>query len=130
MKPMINNQENVKERLKNYEAALSKHCWKAVDPFFHPDATVIFAEATYYGKHQVSTAISKTFSMIKDEHFKIYNVYWTMIHENFATCTFDHEWSGSLHGQKFANIGRGTITWVKESDTWQIINQHFGPAVK
>lgn len=127
---MLNNQQNVKERLKNYELALSKHSWQVVEPFFHPDVTVIFAEATYYGKHQVSVAISKTFSMIKDERFSIYNVNWTIIRENFATCTFDHEWCGALHTQKFAHAGRGTIAWVKESDTWQIINQHFGPAVK
>ena len=120
---------DVKETIKAYEKALSEHTWHAVKDFFHENAAVVFVEATYIGKKQVESAISKTFSMIRDENFEIGEIYWSIESELFACCTFEFEWAGTIHGKRFHNRGRGTIAWVKSGEKWVIVNQHFGPAV-
>lgn len=118
---------NVETTLSDYIAALDTQSWEAADGFFHENATVIFAEGTYRGKAQIATAIRKTFSMIRDEDFVISNLNWNIRQEQFATCTFDFEWSGTLNNKRFTNPGRGTVAWLNESGRWQIINEHFGP---
>lgn len=117
----------VQDEMKLYEAALSNQTWEAVQDFFHENCTVVFAEATYFGKKQVSGAIQKTFSLIKDESFLLTNINWTITRDDFASCTFHFEWSGTINGKRFTNPGRGTALWVKENDRWQIVNEHFGP---
>lgn len=117
----------VQETIRLYEAGLAKQTWEAVADFFHENCTVVFAEATYYGKKQVSGAIKKTFSLIKDESFKLSNINWTIVRENFASCTFNFEWSGTINGKRFTNPGRGTALWVLNQDKWEIVNEHFGP---
>lgn len=117
----------VEETLNEYIAALATQSWDAADGFFHQNTTVIFAEGTYRGKGQVGIAIRKTFSMIKDENFVITNLHWNMKTEQFATCTFDYEWSGTLNNRRFTTPGRGTLVWIFDNGRWQIINEHFGP---
>ena len=117
----------VEETLNNYVKALATQSWESVETFFHENVTVIFAEGTYYGKDQVGGAIHKTFSLIRDEDFSISNLQWTIRHDNFATCTFVFDWSGTINGKRFTSPGRGTIAWVNLSNNWQIINEHFGP---
>jgi len=119
--------KTVQETILLYEAALACQSWDAVAEFFHQNCTVIFAEATYIGKSQVAGAINKTFSLIKDESFKLFDIQWNIIRENFAACTFIFEWSGTINGKRFTNPGRGTALWVLEDDRWQIVNEHFGP---
>lgn len=119
--------KTVQETIRLYETALGKQTWEAVEEFFHPNCTVIFAEANYYGKNQVSGAISKTFSLIKDENFSLSEINWTIVRENFASCTFNFEWSGTINGKRFTNPGRGTAVWILENGHWQIVNEHFGP---
>jgi ketosteroid isomerase-like protein len=120
----------VEETIKLYEAALAKQDWQAVKDFFHDNCTVVFAEATYYGKNQVENAISKTFSLIKDENFVLFNIVWAIVREDFASCTFHFEWSGTINMKRFTKPGRGTIFWVKENGRWQVVTQHFGPMPK
>ena len=119
--------KKVQETLMQYEAALGKQSWEAVEEFFHEDCTVVFAEANYYGKKQVGSAIRKTFSLIKDENFALSEIRWTIVRDNFATCTFNFEWAGTINGKRFVNPGRGTAVWIHENNRWQIVNEHFGP---
>ncbi|MEW6711802.1 MAG: nuclear transport factor 2 family protein [Candidatus Riflebacteria bacterium] len=119
--------KTVQETLKLYEIGLSKQSWEAVKDFFHENCTVIFAEATYFGKNQVAGAIQKTFSLIKDESFTLSEINWTIIRESFASCTFNFEWAGTINGKRFVNPGRGTAVWAHENEKWQIVNEHFGP---
>ncbi len=111
----------------DYIQALATQSWEAAETFFHEEATVIFAEGTYCGKRQIAMAIGKTFSIIRDEHFKVRNLRWNLKRETFATCTFEYEWSGTINKKRFTNPGRGTLAWVHENGCWQIINEHFGP---
>lgn len=118
---------NVEETLGLYIKALATQSWDAAESFFHQNATVIFAEGTYYGKEQVGNAIHKTFSLIKDEDFSISDLKWTIRTDAFAVCTFVFDWSGTINGKRFTSPGRGTIVWVFAENEWKIINEHFGP---
>lgn len=118
---------SVKKIFDDYIQALATQSWEAAEAFFHEEATVIFAEGTYRGKRQIAMAIGKTFSMIRDEHFEVRNLHWTIVKEAFATCTFEYEWSGTINNKRFTNPGRGTLAWVNDNSRWQIINEHFGP---
>jgi hypothetical protein len=120
------NQGNVETVMAAYVQALATQSWDAAEEFFHDNATVIFAEGTYYGKEQVGAAIHKTFSLIRDENFAVSELRWTIKSERFASCTFIYEWSGTINGKRFTSPGRGTILWVHDSG-WRIINEHFGP---
>ncbi len=123
-------QKKLEEIFFDYIDALATQSWDAAAPYFHERATVVFTEATYYGKNQVAGAIGKTFSMIRDENFKIANLKWNIITGDFASGTFEYIWSGTLQGKRFTNPGRATIVWVCENGSWQIINEHFGPMPK
>ncbi|NCB39309.1 MAG: nuclear transport factor 2 family protein [Erysipelotrichia bacterium] len=120
----------VEETLREYESALATQSWDAAEEFFHDNATVVFVEGTYFGKKQVGLAIHKTFSMIKDENFVISGLHWTMKRDNFASCTFQFEWSGTINRKRFTNLGRGTLVWIHEDGRWQIVNEHFGSMPK
>ena len=121
---MTQNLDNV---LNGYIEALAAQSWDEASVFFHENATVIFAEGTYHGKSQIGDAIKKTFSLIKDEFFKISDLCWNCKTDNFASCTFRFEWSGTINGKRFTNHGRGTQVWLNENGHWQIINEHLGP---
>jgi len=113
--------------LKDYIDALASQSWDTASVFFHEKATVIFAEGTYHGKAEIGAAISKTFSLIKDEFFDVSDVRWNLQTEQTASCTFCFRWEGTINGRRFANLGRGTLVWINEKGSWQIINEHFGP---
>ena len=115
------------ETIKNYEQALANQNWDSVAEYFHNDCVVIFSEATYYGKLQVGMAIDKTFSIIKDESFKLSDIKWIYQSELFATCVFNYTWSGTMNKKTFSSAGRGTLAMVKTDDGWQIITEHLGP---
>ncbi|PKL42735.1 MAG: hypothetical protein CVV41_11920 [Candidatus Riflebacteria bacterium HGW-Riflebacteria-1] len=119
--------QKLDEVLNNYIDALASQSWDAASVFFHEKATVIFAEGTYHGKSSIGAAISKTFSMIKDEFFDIRDIRWNLQTDQFASCTFCFKWEGTLNGNRFTNPGRGTLVWVNENGQWLIINEHFGP---
>lgn len=121
---MTNELENV---LNGYIEALASQRWEAASIFFHENATVIFAEGTYHGKAAIGMTIRKTFSLIKDELFDMYDLRWNLQGEEFASCTFNFKWAGTINGNRFTNPGRGTLVWVKENGKWLIINEHFGP---
>ncbi len=123
-------QNEIEKIFNDYIEALATQSWEAAAPFFHERATVIFTEATYYGKSQVSGAIGKTFSLIRDENFKVSNLNWNLVTRDSASATFEYVWSGTIQGKRFTNPGRATIVWVCEDGHWQIINEHFGPMPK
>ncbi len=118
----------VENTMNSYLEALSEQKWSAVELFFHEAATVVFAEGTYFGKSQVEQAMGKTFSLIRDENFKVSEINWNFQKESCASCTFAYQWSGTLSGQRFSNKGRGTMLWAKETDRWMIVNKHLGPS--
>lgn len=93
--------------------------------FYHPNCTVIFTEGTYRGKSQIQMTLTKTFSMIKEEKFLVNKLDWNIIQEEFATCTFEYKWLGTIQGKRFTTPGRGTLAWVYEDGKWMIINEHF-----
>lgn len=120
----------IEKTFNDYIEALATQNWQAAAPFFHEQATVIFTEATYHGKQQVSGAMCKTFSIIRDESFKVTNLKWNIVTADFASGTFEYVWSGTIQGKLFSSPGRATIAWVCENGHWQIINEHFGPMPK
>jgi ketosteroid isomerase-like protein len=119
--------ETVEKAFENYEIGLSRQSWDAVKDYFHEDCAVIFIEANYLGKNAIKRAIDKTFSLIRDEKFILFNKHWSIKREDFASVIFEYEWSGKINGEIFRTLGRGTAVLIKENDRWQIINEHLGP---
>lgn len=98
--------------------------------FYHPNCTVIFTEGTYRGRDQICGILIKTFSIIKDEKFLVNKLDWNIITDDFATCTFEYNWIGTIQGKRFSTPGRGTLAWVADDGKWFIINEHFSTMPK
>ena len=119
--------KNVKEIFKAYLEALASQNFETAIDFFADDATVLFREGSYFGKFQIKMILKNTFSIIKDETFEIQNLTWNYETDNFATCTFEYNWSGIIQGRRFVTPGRGSLAWANINDKWQIVLEHFGP---
>lgn len=118
---------SVEETLKKYLEALALQDYELAIDFFADEATVLFREGSYFGKFQIKMILKNTFSIIKDETFDIRNLTWNFKSKDFATCTFEFDWSGIIQGRRFASPGRGSLSWANINDKWQIVLEHFGP---
>lgn len=119
--------KNVKEIFKDFLNALASQDGEAAQAFYHDDATIFFREGSYYGKFQIKMILQNTFSIIKDETFDVKNLNWNFQSDQFATCTFEYNWTGTIQGKQFVTPGRGSLAWVCTDGDWKIILEHFGP---
>lgn len=116
--------------IQEYESALASQSWDVLSPLIHDRCVVTFSEGTYRGKQQVELAFRKTFSLIKNEAYKVSQLYWAIESESFAVFTFNFAWSGLIDGQIESGQGRGTSTIVRHSGRWLLIAEHLGPVAE
>jgi ketosteroid isomerase-like protein len=114
--------------LSDYKNALTTQDWNKVAPLIHQDACFIFSEGTYLGKAAIEAAVTKTFDLIKSEHYLIKNLVWIYVSDLCATCTYEFNWSGLIDGVSEQGSGRGTTVIVNDSEKWVIIHEHLGPS--
>lgn len=119
--------KSAEEFIKQYESALATQDWENVSPLIHNDCVAVFSEGTYVGKAQVEKAFKKTFELIKEEKYRLSDVYWVTKTENFAVFICNFHWSGIIHGQQASGYGRGTSTIINNHGCWQLIAEHLGP---
>lgn len=115
------------EFIKAYENAISAQEWEMIDPLIHPNCAVTFTNGTYKGKSEVEGIFRKNFDLIKEEDYKISDVYFVIEEANYAIFIFKYTWSGLIHGQPAEGGGRGTSVLVKDNGGWQLISEHLGP---
>ena len=110
-----------------YEQALGLQSWEALAPFIDDNACFVFSEGTYRSKAQVERAIRATFSLIKDEKYRLENVHWVHVNPDCALCTYQFVWPGLINGVASQGSGRGTSLLVNEGAGWKIKHEHLGP---
>lgn len=118
--------KKIQEVFKEYLQALASQNFESAIAFFHDDATVLFREGSYFGAFQIKMILQNTFSIIKDETFTVDKLNWNYVANDFATCSFEYVWEGTIQGKSFVTPGRGSIAWVLENNTWKIVLEHFG----
>ncbi|MDW5416904.1 nuclear transport factor 2 family protein [Iodobacter sp. CM08] len=114
--------------LSDYKQALATQDWHKVAPLIHQDACFIFSEGTYLGKAAIEAAITRTFNLIKSEHYAIKNLVWVCVTDLCATCTYEFDWSGLIDGVSEQGSGRGTTVAVNNDGVWSIVHEHLGPS--
>ncbi|PTY38321.1 DUF4440 domain-containing protein [Saccharospirillum sp. MSK14-1] len=113
--------------LAGYEKALSSQRWSAVEPFFHDDACVTFANGTFKGKAALSDVFQQNFGSIEDEQYTISNVHWAYQSTASAVALYEFHWQGMIDGKAASGSGRGTSVLIFEQERWWIITEHLGP---
>ncbi|WP_108124179.1 nuclear transport factor 2 family protein [Saccharospirillum mangrovi] len=113
--------------LKEYETALGSQQWKNVEPFFHNDACVTFANGTFKGKAELRDIFEQNFLSIQDEHYSITNLHWAYQAETSAVALYEFHWEGVIDGERASGGGRGTSVLVNEDNRWWIVSEHLGP---
>ena len=93
----------------------------------HKNACMIFTNGTYCGKPQVKEIFEKNFQLIQNEFYKISALDWIIKKEDYASCKFEFNWSGIIHGEHASGGGRGSMLLTNENGNWQIITEHLSP---
>jgi len=119
--------ETPAELLAGYEKALSSQRWSQVEPFFHDDACVTFANGTFKGKAALSDIFEQNFRSIEDEQYAISNVHWACQSAASAVALYEFHWQGMIDGKAASGGGRGTSVLIFEQGRWWIITEHLGP---
>lgn len=117
--------DKILETFNNFISTLDTQDANKSALFYHKNCTVIFTEGTYHGRDQILATFVKTFSLIKDEKFLATKLNWNIISDNFATCSFEYKWIGTIQGKRFTTPGRATLVWVLEDENWLIMNEHL-----
>ncbi len=113
--------------LKDYEIALSRQEWSAVEALMHNDVCVTFANGTFKGRSAVKAVFERNFSVIKNEQYSISNVFWVYKSDATAVCLYEFNWKGLIDSKPCTGGGRGTTVLVCENGVWTIITEHLGP---
>ncbi|QND84800.1 Uncharacterized protein ChrSV_2574 [Chromobacterium vaccinii] len=115
------------QALDGYKRALATHDWRQVAPWVHEDASFVFSDGTFKGKAAVCDAIRQTFEWIRGEEYRIADLHWTHVGENFAACVYAFSWRGLVDGQPAEGHGRGSCTLIQDAQGWRLLQEHLGP---
>lgn len=115
------------ELLAGYEQALASQRWSVVEPFFHDNACVTFANGTFKGKAEIRDIFEQNFGSIEDEQYTISNLHWAYQSSASAVVLYEFNWQGMIDGAAASGGGRGTIALIFAQDRWWIITEHLGP---
>jgi ketosteroid isomerase-like protein len=111
--------------MRAYEDANNSHDIDRVTPMVAEHATYWFTDGSYYGLRQVTAAITRTFSAIRDETYEISEVEWVIISTEHAVCRYRFSWTGVVGGEPRSGHGRGTNVLVKQDGLWKIQHEHL-----
>jgi ketosteroid isomerase-like protein len=125
--PIMSPAMNHEDALVGYVQKLNTHSWEQIAPHVSERAVFIFTEGTFVGKEAAKAAFEKTFNLIKEEQFSIYDVTWTAVTEHMASCHYEYRWKGLIQGQEASGGGRGTTILVKADGRWLVTHEHLGP---
>lgn len=111
-----------------YSQALASQDWDKVKALIHHEACVTFSTGeTHFGKEEIEAAYKRNFALIKNETYRISDVFWVWMARHFAVYIFDFSWSGEVNGKQVSGEGVGTTTLVQERGRWLLLAEHLGP---
>ena len=80
---------SMEEFIESYESALESQDWDNVSPLILDNCVATFTEGTYVGNSQAELAFRKTFSLIKDESYKISNLHFAIKSDSIAVIIYN-----------------------------------------
>jgi hypothetical protein len=88
------------------------------------------AKPRYLGEHPrrrdaILSAIADTFTAIRDETYRIYDLEWVVADDNQAVCRYRFSWTGIINGQPRSGGGRGTNVLIRSGESWQVLHEHL-----
>ncbi len=85
-----------------------------------------FSDGTaHVGKSAVEKAIRRNFELIKDETYRISDVFWVAESSDFAACIYRFDWSGIFRGTPASGTGPGTCVLARRGDSWVVVHEHL-----
>ncbi|RZT15488.1 YybH family protein [Fictibacillus sp. BK138] len=115
------------ETLSQYIDATNSHLFTNVQSFIHDNAVFLFQEKCYKGIQEIRDYFDNTWSLIKDEDYRIDNIQWLSILDESALCIYNYHWSGFYKGEKVSGSGKATNAFLKTDGCWKIIHEHLTP---
>jgi ketosteroid isomerase-like protein len=113
------------EFIRAYERATNSHDIVQLTPLIAPDAVYWFSDGSHRGRDAVLAAIEETFTVIRDEIYRIDELEWIAADDEYAVCRYRFAWSGTVDGQPRTGGGRGTNVLVNRDGTWQMLHEHL-----
>lgn len=111
--------------MRRYEQANNSHDIARVAPMIDADATYWFSDGSHRGLGEITVAIERTFSTIRDEVYEINDLEWVVAAAGHAVCRYRFSWTGMVDGRPRSGQGRGTNVIVKRSGDWKMEHEHL-----
>ena len=108
-----------------YEQANNGHDIGRVASLIARDATYWFTDGSYRGVGEITAAIERTFSVIRDEVYEIRDLEWMVVTSGYAVCRYRFSWAGVIDGRPRSGRGRGTNVIVQRDGAWQMLHEHL-----
>ena len=116
----------IREFLKEYEAAANSEDFGNVRDMIHPDAIFRVTDGDFIGREAIQGAFEKTWGLdIQDERYYLTNINVVSKDVKSATVTFTFNWTGVVEGRPMHTIGRGTSVIMRNGERLQIILEHL-----
>tara|TARA_R110000850_G_scaffold42454_30_gene108991 strand:- start:3918 stop:4289 length:372 start_codon:yes stop_codon:yes gene_type:complete len=113
------------ELLKEYEQSLSAQIFENVRPLIDDNAVFWFNDGSYHGLDLIEKAFTKTFNLIKEEKYWLTDLEWISKSDVAASCHYQFNWEGIIHGEHGSGSGRGTSVMKKIGGSWKIVHEHL-----
>ena len=108
-----------------YERATNSHDTAQLAPLIAHDAVYWFTDGSHRGREAILSAIADTFTAIRDETYRIYDLEWIVADDNQAVCRYRFSWTGIINGHPRSGGGRGTNVLIRSGDSWQVLHEHL-----
>lgn len=111
--------------MRQYEEATNRHDFDLLAPLIAEDATYWFTDGSHRGIAAIRAAVSRTFATIQDEVYRITDLEWVALADDFAVCHYQFHWSGTVDGEPASGRGRGTNVLTRRAGTWLMLHEHL-----
>lgn len=113
------------EFVREYERTANGHLIGPWGRLIADDAVYWFTTGSFVGKAAVMDAVEHNFRVIEDEVYRISDVEWVTVTDDWAVMRYRFSWVGFQRGEKVSGAGRGTNVMVRRDGRWLMLHEHL-----
>jgi ketosteroid isomerase-like protein len=114
-----------RQTLARFEVAANRADFDLISPLIAANAVYWFTDGSFEGLDAIRHAFERTWATIRDETYRLEDVRWIAVSDTVATCVYRFRSEGTVDGQPFFAIGRGTNVLVRGREGWKIVHEHL-----
>lgn len=120
-----NLEQEINQFMNEYENKANTKDFNQLIPLININAVFWFSDGSFFGLEQIRPAFEKTWALLKDEIYKIFEVQWLVMTESSAVCIYKFSSESTFKDKKVTFFGRGTNVLQKLDNKWQVIHEHL-----